>query len=53
MTEKELMQMVHDEENRLGVGSADFMRRHQEIMDQCDRLMSGRKERKNCGMRED
>lgn len=44
MTEKELKQMVQDEEKRLGVGSSDFMRRHREIMEQCDSLISGRKE---------
>lgn len=44
MTEKELRQMVLDEEKRLGVGSSDFMRRHREIMEQCDSLILGREE---------
>ena len=46
MTEKELKQMVQDEEKRLGVGSSDFMRRHREIMEQCNSFspISGRKE---------
>lgn len=46
MTEKELRQMVQDEEKRLGVGSSDFMRRHREIMEQCNSFspISGRKE---------
>ena len=45
MTEKELKQMVQDEEKRLGVGSSDFMRRHREIMEQCNSFspISGRK----------
>ena len=46
MTEKELKQMVQDEEKRLGVGSSEFMRRHREIMEQCNSFspISGRKE---------
>lgn len=46
MTEKELKQMVQDEEKRLGVGCSDFMRRHREIMEQCNSFspISGRKE---------
>ena len=46
MREKEIRQMVQDEEKRLGVGSSDFMRRHQEIMEQCNSFdpISGRKE---------
>lgn len=46
MTEKELKQMIQDEEKRLGVGSSDFMRRHREIMEQCNSFspISGRKE---------
>lgn len=46
MTEKELKQMVQEEEKRLGVGSSDFMRRHREIMEQCNSFspISGRKE---------
>lgn len=50
MTEKELMQMIHDEEKRLGVGSNDFMKKHQEIMEQCNNLMPSRKGEKD-GMR--
>ena len=46
MTEKELKQMVQDEEKRLGVGSSEFMRRHREIMEQCNSFgpISGGKE---------
>ena len=46
MTVNELKQMVQDEEKRLGVGSSEFMRRHREIMEQCNSFspISGRKE---------
>ena len=46
MTQKDFEKMIQEEEKKLGVGSAEFMQRHQEIMEQCDRLMSDRKEKK-------
>lgn len=45
MTKRELEQIIRNEEKKLGVGSAKFTQRHQEIMDQCDRLISDRKEK--------
>lgn len=39
MTKDELEQMVHDEEERLGIGSSEFMQRHQEVMKSCSALL--------------
>ncbi len=39
MTKEELGQIIYDEEKRLGVGSAEFIQRHQEIMEQCSALL--------------
>ena len=38
MTEKDLADMIKAEEKRLGVGSRQFMERHQEIMDLIERM---------------
>ena len=44
MTKRELEHMVCAEGKRLGVGSAEFMKRHHEIMEQCSALlMEGKK----------
>lgn len=37
MTKQDIEKMVQEEERRLGVGSADFLQRHEEIMQQCQR----------------
>lgn len=38
MTKEELDAMVTEEEKRLGVGSEEFVRRHNEIMDELDQI---------------
>ncbi len=38
MTEEELNAMVAEEEKRLGVGSEEFVRHHNEIMDKIDQI---------------
>ena len=38
MTREELMEMIAAEEKRLGVGSAEFMERHREIMEMIARI---------------
>lgn len=38
MAKEELDAMVAEEEKRLGVGSEEFVRRHNEIMDQLDQI---------------
>ena len=38
MTEKELAAMVEAEEKRLGVGSRQFMERHQEFMNLAEQI---------------
>lgn len=38
--QEELAALIAAEEKRLGVGSESFMKRHQEIMDQIDELMT-------------
>lgn len=43
MTQKELNQMIKDEEQRLGVGSEEFMKRHYEIMELIEHAERGEK----------
>ena len=38
MTEKDLTNMIEAEEKRLGVGSRQFMERHQEIMNLIEQM---------------
>lgn len=38
MTQEELAEMIAAEEKRLGVGSEEFMKRHQEIMELADKI---------------
>ena len=46
MSEKELMEMVAAEEKRLNLGSEEFLQRHQEIMDEADRIQKREQKRK-------
>ena len=45
MTEKELADMIEDEEKRLGLHSPEFMQRHREIMETADRMRRENKKR--------
>lgn len=38
MSKEELTEMIAAEEKRLGVGSNEFMKRHQEIIELADRI---------------
>lgn len=46
MSERELYEMVKAEEKRLGVGSEDFLRRHNEFMEQVERLLEENRQRR-------
>ena len=41
MTNEEIVEMVAKEEKRLGVGSPEFMKRHNEIMEMIERSQKG------------
>lgn len=43
MTQKELNQMIREEEQRLGVGCEEFMKRHNEIMELIEHAERGEK----------
>ena len=45
MSKEELEELVAAEEKRLGVGSREFMERHNEIMADIERLMEEKRER--------
>lgn len=46
MTKEELDAMVAEEEKRLGVGSEEFMKRHNEIMGELDQIKEREEERR-------
>ncbi len=46
MTQKELDEMIAAEAERLNLGSEEFMRRHNEIMEEADRIQKREAERK-------
>lgn len=46
MTKEELDAMVAEEEKRLGVGSEEFMKRHNEIMGELDQIKEKEEERR-------
>lgn len=54
MTQKELDEMIAAEEKRLNLGSEEFMRRHNEIMEEADRIQKRETARKEArkGMEE-